>query len=235
MTTLPRKTLSVDATVSDQEVVVYTLHNHQAHCLEGKAKDLYLLCDGERSLGEAAKELGLPESEVEGLLDGLFASGLLMYPEVTSEESERLSRRKFMAGATAGAGLILSLGLPTAAAAASCIASAGCNFGNSGTPCNRGAGCTDNCMNCYSYSGLDITNTPIPAGSPCRFVINIAACLTYGAGGTDFQQDCSASFLVRGIDQAWCCVPVGGPFVESAANGGNTAPLANGGGACAFP
>lgn len=234
MANLPRRTLAVDSSVSDQETVVYTLQNHQAHCLQGLAQDVYRLCDGMITVAQAAEQLNVSVEEVEGVLESLFESGLTMYPEAAADQGETLSRRKFVAGATAAAGLVLSLGLPVAAAAASCVPSTGCSFGNSGTPCDEGGGlCTNNCMNCYSYSGLDTNNQPIPNGNNCRFVINIAACLQYGSS-PDYQQSCSTSFFNRGIDQAWCCSPspAGSWFQENVANGGNAAPIANGGGAC---
>ena len=134
------------------EVLVYDLLRHQAHCLNQSAAQIWRLCDGQRTVAEVAqlleKETGAPVDEdlVWLALDQLGRRHLLDQRITYPARTERISRRKlvqklgFSAAVAVAVPLISSINAPTAAQAATC--------GAVGTPCTTNARCCSGiCMN----------------------------------------------------------------------------------------
>ena len=112
----------VDGLVSetvDDGLVVYDTTNCVAHALAAEAASVWGRCDGTRSPAEIARELGMEGDRVDSAISELGRCGLL---EAPSQAPPRFSRRE--AGAKLGKAavlgpLIVSLAIPTPAAAAS--------------------------------------------------------------------------------------------------------------------
>ena len=136
------------------EVLVYDLEQHRAHCLNRTAALVFRHADGTRTPGELAHVLGPGGSEVVALaLDELGAAGLLE-PDPTAAEpagSESMSRREVARRIGLAAAILLpavaTIVAPTPAeAAASCVNN--CGGRPIGTLCSSfGANpCTETCL-----------------------------------------------------------------------------------------
>lgn len=123
------------------EVLVYDLDRHKAHCLNRTAAFIWKQCDGQTTVTEVArrlaKELGTPVAEeVVWLgLDQLGKARLL--PERVAPGGNRVSRRdvirKIGVAAAVGLPLITSIVAPTASQAVTCLPG--------GSSCQTGAQC----------------------------------------------------------------------------------------------
>jgi hypothetical protein len=132
------------------EVLVYDLLTHKAHCLNEAAAQVWSLCDGRRSAGEIARlltskqEAFFTEEVVWLALNQLERFSLLEEhieppPSATNISRRELGRRLGIAGA-ASLPFIISIVAPLAATAATC--------GAVGTPCATNARCcTGICIN----------------------------------------------------------------------------------------
>ncbi len=128
------------------ELLVYDLQRHEAHCLNQTAALVWKKCDGKTTLREITKsltkELHVPVDEriVRLSLDQLAKFHLLDEAETLRThlppEIARMSRREMMrnlgVAAAVALPLIVSINAPTTAQAASCVNS-GCTPG--GQPC----------------------------------------------------------------------------------------------------
>jgi len=149
-----------------EEVVVYDLERHEAHCLNRTAGLVFKCSDGRSTVAEIAArlqtELKLPADEaiVWLALDSLDEAGLLAHKPARPRESGGWSRRDAMLRMGIGLGMLLpvvtSILVPTPAeAAATCVPSGACGT-NSGAPCYRtssslcGQGCTCQGSTCSS-------------------------------------------------------------------------------------
>lgn len=123
-----------------EEVLVYDLDRHEAHCLNSAAVGVWRACDGERTPVEIARHLtretGTPVDEH----TVLFALGQLSKYNLLVEKvavPAGISRRDFLRRAGIAAAvtvpLVISIATPTAAQAAS--------LGGNGAPCSTGADC----------------------------------------------------------------------------------------------
>jgi hypothetical protein len=132
------------------EVIVYDLERHQAHCLNLTAASVFRGADGTRSLDDLGSLLGdgfdraEREAAVRMALDQL-ASAQLLDPGSLLEPAGGLSRRSALRRAGLGVALLLpavaSVVAPTPAeAAATCIED--CTSQLPGTPCNCPASST---------------------------------------------------------------------------------------------
>ena len=141
------------------EVLVYDLERHRAHCLNPTAGFVFKQCDGDTSVKEIAKRLGqdmaVPADEkwVFLALDRLRKAHLLERPNGATRNGASYSRRELLRRAgVAGAALlplVTSLVAPTAVqAAVSCVGPGGCATQLNGTPCHCGVptDCPTNCM-----------------------------------------------------------------------------------------
>jgi hypothetical protein len=125
------------------EVLVYDLLTHKAHCLNDAASQVWSLCDGRNSVSEIARWLSsnsdapFTEEVVWLALNQLERFSLLEErveppPGTTNISRRELGRRLGLAGA-ASLPFILSIVAPSAATAATC--------GALGTPCTTNARC----------------------------------------------------------------------------------------------
>jgi hypothetical protein len=134
------------------EVLVYDLVTHRAHCLNAVAGHVFKRCDGRTSMSAIARslheELGAPVDEAwVGLaLDQLREAGLLRSPD-SPGTAGGWSRREMVAKAGLGMAILLpavvSILAPTPAeAAATCVKD--CTGQPFGTPCSSTA--PSNCL-----------------------------------------------------------------------------------------
>lgn len=165
------------------EVLVYDLNSHKAHCLNETAAFAWNHCDGKTSAAEMAalmeKEWSKPVNEevVWLALKQLSRADLLEERIAPSEEGVRASRRavlRKLGAAAAMAPLVISIVAPTASAGASvplacqacikhlditaqcppeCANFPGSCFQNDGCGSGRLAG-TFTCLQCQSHPGV---------------------------------------------------------------------------------
>lgn len=149
------------------EVLVYDLRTHKAHCLNPASALVWNLCDGRRTISEIAallstEEEGLFTQEVVWLALNQLERFSLLEEKIEQPSSSILLSRRELAkrmGLVSVAALpfILSILAPEAAAAATCFP--------------LGSGCNTNVQCC---SGLCINNTCVCMGkdSPCTVDAN---------------------------------------------------------------
>lgn len=154
---LARKTDLVTKEVAD-EVLVYDLKTHQAHCLNQTAALIWKYCDGQRSVSDIAvlmqQEMNTPvdEAVVWLALDRFGKSDLLAQEIAKPETVAGISRRQMMRriGWTAVmVPLVTSIIAPTAEAANTCTQT-GLVCSNPNNMC---------CNKCCSGSTLRCANT----------------------------------------------------------------------------
>jgi len=129
--TSPAKAREDDLVVQElpDELLVYDLKNHKAHCLNETAAFVWNHCDGARTARALAKlmeeEWGTPVSEdlIWFALGGLSRAGLLRDRIVLPSTQSRISRRSAMRqlgfGALVTVPLVMSITAPAAMASAS--------------------------------------------------------------------------------------------------------------------
>jgi hypothetical protein len=150
------------------EVLVYDLKRHKAHCLSPVAAAVWRACDGQATADQigrrvaAAHSVRLEPDLVRLLLERL-AKARLLEEGVASPRLARSSRRELLRKAAAIGGLsVLSLSVPIAALAASCLPLGSCvdkqcrdtvgrmccsgNCRQQGTQCGPGMGQTYVCV-----------------------------------------------------------------------------------------
>jgi hypothetical protein len=113
------------------EVLVYDLKSHKAHCLNQMAAVVWRCCDGSKTVAEIAPlvegELNAPVNEdaVWLAVERLGKASLLERRVFAPEGSPRLSRRgairKLGLGVAVAMPVVISIVAPTAVSAASCI------------------------------------------------------------------------------------------------------------------
>lgn len=138
------------------EVLVYDLESHRAHCLNPTAAQVFRLCDGAATVKEIAEALpGTGARAREAIawlaLRKLEKSRLLETPLSGASVFASLSRREMLRRAAVVSGLLLpaitSLVAPTPAeAVATCVISCGPPNKPFGTPCSATA--PSNCGPC---------------------------------------------------------------------------------------
>lgn len=138
-----------------EEILVYDLERHKAHCLNPAAAVVFKHSNGERSVAELARllrrEIGpsADESWVHLALDHLDKAHLLE----KGREARGLSRREVLKraglGLAAALPLVTSIVAPTPVeAAATCVLASNCGGKPDGTPCSSTApsGCFCTCQ-----------------------------------------------------------------------------------------
>jgi hypothetical protein len=127
----------------DDELLVYDLEAHEAHCLNRPAAAVWDGCDGTRTVPELAELMG-DENIVLAALAELGRRGLLA-PAQTRTWTPRLTRRQLVRRLGVAAALsvpvITSLTAPTAAQAASCTPNGGTCGGVLDLACCTGCVC----------------------------------------------------------------------------------------------
>lgn len=134
-----------------EEVLVYDLERHRAHCLNPAAAAVFRSADGRRTVGEIARilrrETGAPADEawVHLALDRLEKAHLLEERGKALSVSRRDVLRKAGVGLAAALPLVTSIVAPTPVeAAATCTTC--CSSAADGTPCGNPIGlCTGLC------------------------------------------------------------------------------------------
>lgn len=125
----------------DDELLVYNPSDNTAHCLSAQAASIWKLCDGKRSTAEIADQLGLTSDRVLAALEQLVEAGLLgPQPSPVAGVSRREVAKRFaqLGAAALSAPMIVSMAVPSAAAAASGLCA--------GKNCNDNNACTqDSC------------------------------------------------------------------------------------------
>ena len=125
------------------EVLVYDLERHKAHCLNHTAALIWKRCDGQTTMTEMAHLLShemktpVPEAVVWLALQQLSKARLLAVGGDMPGEGARMSRRQVMRrigwAATVTLPLVTSIVAPTAVEAATCL--------TTGFPCTSSAQC----------------------------------------------------------------------------------------------
>jgi Coenzyme PQQ synthesis protein D (PqqD) len=143
-----KRTDGLVVTELQDEILVYDLERHRAHCLNPTAAFVFRRCDGRTSVRELARAFHAEghgpaeESLVWVALERLDQVHLLRTPLATARGGHGLSRRELVRRAAVFSGLLLpaitsALAPTPAEAAATCVAScAGKPFG---TPCSATA------------------------------------------------------------------------------------------------
>lgn len=138
-----KKNLVVEELVD--EILVYDLEEHQAHCLNKIAALVWKNCDGKKSAAELAglleKEIGSPVAEevVRSALRALNSARLLEHCP-RSRLDRRSVNRKFVAAGLAALVTSITAPLPVYAVTAPCCQNAGdCPPGQSCQGCGSGA------------------------------------------------------------------------------------------------
>jgi Coenzyme PQQ synthesis protein D (PqqD) len=125
------------------EVLVYDLERHKAHCLNHTAALVWKHCDGQTSVTEMVcmleqeMQTPVPEDVVWLALQRLGKARLLVEQIRAPGGGDRMSRREVMRrlgwGAAVALPLVTSIVAPTAVEAATCLPTA--------SPCTTGAQC----------------------------------------------------------------------------------------------
>ena len=114
----------------DGETLVYDRDTHQAHCLTPFASRLWEACDGQRTMAELRTAGKWSDAEVVRGIDHLARAGLLKeLPPMKPTRRRALARL----GRAAAVPVMVSILVPDAASAASCIPD--------GAPCTTSATC----------------------------------------------------------------------------------------------
>lgn len=145
------------------EVLVYDLKSHKAHCLNGTAAFIWRRCDGKTSASEIAKlmekEWRTPVNEdaVWFALDKLSKAELLeeriILPQAQAGMSRRSAVRRLGFGALLALPVVMSIVTPTAAAAASVPVVCQSCLRKAAQAGNCPAACSNVCGSCYDNSG----------------------------------------------------------------------------------
>ena len=140
----------------DDETLVYDKDSHRAHCLNGFASRLWDSCTGAQSIGQMARAEGWSDAVIIRGLEDLANAGLLHEPP-----PKEPTRRRALAqlGRVAAIPAVVSILVPDAAAAASCVPFKG-SCGTDSSLCCAPRCCAMNGMN---------AGTCIPAGASACF------------------------------------------------------------------
>ncbi|HWQ31394.1 MAG TPA: PqqD family protein [Blastocatellia bacterium] len=176
---LARSSDLVTREVAD-EVLVYDLKRHKAHCLNRTAALVWKHCDGQHTMADIAGLIGqdshaiIDEATVRLAVAQLGRAHLLADGPIDLPEGFRLSRREAIRrlglGAAAAVPLVTSIISPTAAQAATCGDKNNNNNQNAvGCPCSGADDCASNCCGFSAASGnICVSPGSVPTGSPCR-------------------------------------------------------------------
>lgn len=140
------------------EVLVYDLKTHKAHCLNQTAAAVWKYCDGKKTIMDITsllqKDFNTPVDEVTiwFAVDRLSKANLLEERLIIPIGMPRLSRRevvrKLGMGAAMALPVVMSIVAPSAASAATCGDSNNNNNSNpADCPCNQANDCISVCCN----------------------------------------------------------------------------------------
>jgi hypothetical protein len=131
----------------DDEVLVYDLERHRAHCLNLAAAAIWEQCDGQTSVPEMVQRLRAaidPAVDEAFVMHGLgqLSKRCLLQQRVGrgADLSRRAALRRFGVAAAIGLPVVASILAPTAAEAVTCAGNGG-SCGGPGLPCCAGCAC----------------------------------------------------------------------------------------------
>jgi hypothetical protein len=134
------------------ETLVYDERSDKAHCLNSTAALIWRMADGDHSVDDIARAVGVAGAKeiVTATLDDLRKAKLLEDNDGRADRgiSRRELGRRIAAGAAFALPAILTIGVPTAASAASCLPAGGCC--NVKSDCCAGLNCTNKITACGS-------------------------------------------------------------------------------------
>jgi hypothetical protein len=114
----------------NEELLVYDLERHKAHCLNRTAALVWAECDGKATVAEVARLVGekletpLDEETIRNALSQLDRAGLLQGRITQADNARRLSRRQAMrrlgVAAAATVPIVTTIVAPRAAEAGTC-------------------------------------------------------------------------------------------------------------------
>jgi len=142
------------------EVLVYDLERHRAHCLSPIAARIWRCCNGKRTPTEVAahlrRQIGLSIDQDVVLVAAhrLSRARLLRQPVAAWSAAAPRSRREWIRKAAAVGGLwLLSITAPAAAQAATCIPDSQCAT-RPGPPCSGEPCCSNPALRCKNNPGM---------------------------------------------------------------------------------
>jgi Coenzyme PQQ synthesis protein D (PqqD) len=157
------------------EVLVYDLKTHQAHCLNQLAALIWQHCDGKSTVAQIAQRIEveeltlLEEKNIWAALEQLSQNNLLVnsvkLPANVPGFSRRRAIRRIGLGAAAALPFVVSVVAPTAAQAATCPT--GGNNQPVGCPCTGNGRCLSNCCDTQAGGGAKCLTSGLPGGAPC--------------------------------------------------------------------
>ncbi|MCA9791520.1 MAG: hypothetical protein KC910_06980 [Candidatus Eremiobacteraeota bacterium] len=188
---LPKVRPELTSTSVGDELLVYCPRTEMAHCLSPTVSRVYEACSAGSTRAELAGKLSEPALESALLM--LQGKNLLADPIDSG-------RRHFLAQAVTGLA-IASVGLPRAAAAASCACTACDAATTCGCPCDDFADCTKRCAGAGgSYNGdpLDSCCQDSPfSGDFCILSTDV------------FNPDCNTARTMVGPGETYFCCECG--------------------------
>lgn len=147
----------------DDEVLVYDLERHKAHCLNQSAAFIWKHCDGQTSVAKMTKLLGnefvtpVSEAFVWLALDRLGRANLLRKRVATPVVDPGLSRREAVArmglGAALAVPMIVSIIAPTAVQGATALPPGACEAKTNTGDCQPGTGDKCGAVPCITIVG----------------------------------------------------------------------------------
>jgi hypothetical protein len=178
-----RKLDLVTREVAD-EVLVYDLKRHKAHCLNQTAALIWKYCDGQKSVGDIAALVGkdvnstVDEATIWLAVDQLGKANLLEERVIRPAGIPRVTRREAVRRMGLGAALaipvVMSIVSPTLAQISSCsiIAQPGCPGSGrltNGTNCTKSSEC---CSCCCTD-----TQPGVPVNNKCAATADQSPCI----------------------------------------------------------
>ena len=150
------------------EVLVYDLDRHEAHCLDRTSAAIWRRCDGRSTPAQIAKGLGGELSSLDADLVWVALQRLdkahLLEQRLPKGHSPALPRRELLKRVAAVGGLsVLSITVPTPALAATCIPKGTGECVDKACTSARGAQCCKGCAN----NGKDCGTGPAEFRNVC--------------------------------------------------------------------
>ncbi len=182
---------TADLVISElpDEVLVYDLKTHQAHCLNQMAGLVWRHCDGKSSIDEIVRRIEvqektlLEENAVWAALEQLSQNNLLIETVKRPADVPAFSRRRAMRriglGAVLAVPLVMSVSAPLAAQAGTCGTCANNSVATCLNVSGGGNSCPANCASCLGTCWDDANCKKVIISSS----LSCAACDVLTSGG----------------------------------------------------
>lgn len=194
----PARTKDIVTRDMPDEVLVYDLKTHKAHCLNQTAATVWKYCDGQATVAEIVMQLKndlnltIDEATVWLAVERLSRADLLVARIVASPKNSRLGRRE----AIRRLGLGTAITVPMVMSVIAPTAQAACSITNNGATCTGTLGvgssgvvpdtiCCSQC--CTGRPGVCVSANTVSNNSPCTRDCQCISnnCVdTPGSGGT---------------------------------------------------